>query len=110
MWWKKRNSRQKITRIRTLQTLPNIFPKRLYPDIVDKAAALIEGILLHHPFIEGNKRTGYVLMRLLLLNEGLDISASQDDKYEFVISIAKGEYDYNQIKDWISNKLTSITK
>ena len=49
-------------------------------------------------------------MRLLLLNEGLDISASQDDKYELVISIAKGEYDYNQIKDCISNKLTSITK
>ncbi len=84
--------------------------KSLYPDIVDKAAALIESILLNHPFIDGNKRTGYVLMRLLLLNEGLDISASQDDKYEFVMAIAKGEYDHNLIKDWISNKLTSITR
>lgn len=77
---------------------------------MDKAAALIESIVLNHPFIDGNKRTGYVLMRLLLLNEGLDISASQDDKYEFVISIAKGEYDYNQIINWINNKLTSSNK
>ena len=29
---------------------------------------------------------------------------------EFVMAIVKGKYDYNQIKDWISNKLTPITK
>jgi death on curing protein len=60
----------------------------LYPDIIQKAAALIESILINHPFIDGNKRTGYVLTRLLLLQNGYDIEASQQDKYDFVISIA----------------------
>ncbi len=36
----------------------------LYPDTIHKAAALIESILINHPFIDGNKRTGYVIMRL----------------------------------------------
>ncbi|MGZ5255856.1 MAG: type II toxin-antitoxin system death-on-curing family toxin [Flavitalea sp.] len=40
--------------------------KDLYTSPVQKAAALIESILTNHPFVDGNKRTGYVLMRLLL--------------------------------------------
>ena len=62
----------------------------LHPTPVHKAAALIESILINHPFIDGNKRTGYVLMRLLLINNGIDIKASQIEKYNFVIKIASG--------------------
>ncbi len=38
----------------------------LYPSLEQKAAAILESIVKNHPFIDGNKRTGYVLMRLLL--------------------------------------------
>jgi death on curing protein len=34
--------------------------KELYPTAIDKAAALAESILNNHPFVDGNKRTGYV--------------------------------------------------
>ena len=44
--------------------------QELYPNPVDKAAAIIESILINHPFMDDNKRTGYVLMRLLLLQSG----------------------------------------
>ena len=54
----------------------------LYPSPVDKAAAIIESIVKNYPFIDGNKRTGYTLMRLMLLNDGLDIDASEDEKYK----------------------------
>ena len=53
--------------------------KELYPTPLDKAASLIESILINHPFVDGNKRTGYVLMRLLLLQNKLDILASQEE-------------------------------
>lgn len=79
--------------------------KELYPTPVEKAGALIESILNNHPFIDGNKRTGYVLMRLLLLNSGVDISATQDEKYEFVMAIAKGEYHLNDIIRWIKKRI-----
>ena len=76
----------------------------LYPTPVQKAAAILESIVKNHPFIDGNKRTGYVLMRLTLMEAGMDIEANQDDKYEFVISVSKGELGFDQIKNWIEDK------
>lgn len=44
-------------------------------------------------------------MRLHLLNNGFDLSASQDEKYDFVISIAEGKIDIEEIKEWIEEKV-----
>ena len=66
-----------------------------------KAASILESIVKNHPFIDGNKRTGYVLARLLLMSEDQDIQASQDQKYKLVISISTGEIDFEQIKEWL---------
>ena len=49
--------------------------KDLYPSILEKAASLIESILINHPFIDGNKRTGYTLLRIFLIQNELDIRA-----------------------------------
>jgi death-on-curing protein len=80
--------------------------KELYPKAVDKAAALIESIISNHPFVDGNKRTGYVLMRLLLFSYGYDISATQESKYEFVINIASGKIRIEEIRIWLEVHLT----
>jgi len=79
--------------------------KDLYKTPVQKAAALIESLITDHPFIDGNKRFGYVAMRLSLLEAGLDINASEDEKYEFVIEIAKGNLNFSEICAWINNNL-----
>lgn len=79
--------------------------KELYNTTVEKAAALIESIITNHPFLDGNKRFGYVAMRLLLLEEGLDIDAKEDEKYNFVIAIAEGKLKYSDICDWIIKNL-----
>lgn len=80
--------------------------KDLYPTTIDKAAALIESIVKNHPFTDGNKRTGYVLMRLLLMNEEQDIEAEEDDKYDFVIQIASGKIEFEEIRSWILARVT----
>ena len=77
--------------------------KHLYPTPLDKAASLIESILINHPFVDGNKRTGYVLMRLLLLQNNLDIAASQEEKYSFVINIASGQSKFDAIVTWLAS-------
>lgn len=77
----------------------------LYPNIEDKAAAILESIVKNHPFLDGNKRTGYVLMRYLLMQNGKDIQASEDEKYQLVIDIAEGNFSIEQIKNWIKQRL-----
>ena len=79
--------------------------KELYSTPVEKAAAIFESLISNHPFIDGNKRTAYVLMRLILLEYGLDIKAGENKKYGFVIAAAKGEIKFDQIKEWIDDNL-----
>lgn len=77
----------------------------LYPSPSEKAAAILESILINHPFVDGNKRTAYVLMKLTLLEHGFDIEAGQDEKYKMVIAASKGDIRFDEIKTWIQNRL-----
>ena len=77
----------------------------LYPSPEDKAAAILESIISNHPFVDGNKRIGYVLMRLVLIENGFDIGTSEEEKFEFILDVAKGEMKFEQIKTWIQTRL-----
>ena len=79
--------------------------KDLYPNTIEKAAAIAESIIRNHPFIDGNKRVGYTLMRLTLLLDGSDIETDENSKYEFVISIAEGKISFDEIRSWIESNL-----
>jgi death-on-curing protein len=79
--------------------------KDLYITTPEKAAAIFESIISNHPFVDGNKRTAYVLMRLILKENELDIVASENEKFEFVIKAASSELRYDDILSWILKKL-----
>ena len=79
--------------------------EELHPDPIHKAASLIESILINHPFVDGNKRTGYVLMRIFLLSNGLDIRATQEEKYNLVIHIATGQTKFEEIIEWLKQHI-----
>lgn len=82
----------------------------LYETIILKSSALVESILINHPFIDGNKRTGYTLLRYFLLSNHLDIEASQDGKYEFIIAIASGKIKFDEIAVWLEKHVKNIKK
>jgi death-on-curing protein len=82
--------------------------QELYHTPISKAAALIESLICNHPFLDGNKRIGYVMMRFFLLQNKLDIKASQTEKYDFVIKIANGQIQFDQILVWIKEKTIGI--
>ena len=87
---------------RPFQTFEN---NELYPFPIYKAAALIESLLMNHPFIDGNKRTGYLLMRIFLINNDLDVHASQEEKYDFVVDIASRKTKFEEITKWLTNHI-----
>ena len=75
----------------------------LYPDFFTKAAAIGESIIINHPFIDGNKRTGYFLMEAILRLGNIEISAPDDELYKFVISISTGEKSFDEIVEWLKS-------
>jgi death-on-curing protein len=75
----------------------------LYPSIIEKAASLLESLLANHPFVDGNKRTGYVLMRLFLKKNGMDIVADEETKYQYLIDVASGVKRYDDILIWLED-------
>jgi len=73
----------------------------LYPSPAAKAAALMESILIGHPWLDGNKRTGLGLALFLLLRSGLRVDATQDELYTMTIHVAEGKSSVEEIQAWI---------
>jgi death on curing protein len=63
------------------------------PDIVDMAAAYTWGIVRNHPFLDGNKRTGFVVGILFLELNGYRFNASEGDTAQMVLQLASGNLD-----------------
>lgn len=63
------------------------------PDIFELAAAYLFGIVKNHPFIDGNKRTGYLAADVFLALNGWSVEAEQEEIISFVLGIASGEID-----------------
>jgi len=76
----------------------------LYPDIFSKVACLGHSLIRNHPFVDGNKRTGFMSMRLFLNINGADLKATEDEKYKFVMEIAKKERDEKSIAEWLKKQ------
>jgi death on curing protein len=77
--------------------------EELYPNFYEKAAAFGESIIMNHPFVDGNKRTGYVLMETILRVNGYKIIAGDDALYEFVVGITTGEKRFSEIVEWLKD-------
>lgn len=51
----------------------------LYPSLLEKVASLGFSIIMNHPFVDGNKRTGHAVTETFLVLNGMEISASVDE-------------------------------
>jgi death-on-curing protein len=80
----------------------------LYPTNIEKISALTESIIKNHPFHDGNKRIGYLMMRILLRKNHLDIFVAEDEKYDFIIKIAEGKLTFDEIVSWIQDNTRKI--
>jgi len=81
----------------------------LYPTVYEKAAAVIQSVIINHPFIDGNKRTGFLLGESLLLNDNAEIGAAENDCYGFVIKVSTGELTSEDIVLWLQQNTQPIS-
>lgn len=73
----------------------------LYPSVVEKAAAIMESIIVNHPFVDGNKRTGVLAAVTLLLEYSINLNAKEEALYNFVIDVSTGKAKYDDIVKWL---------
>jgi len=71
----------------------------------EPAASYTFGIAKNHPFVDGNKRTAFVVMRTFLLLNGKDLNTAQEDKYLTFLKLAAGEIGEEELAEWIKAEL-----
>jgi len=71
------------------------------PDIIDLAAAYTAGIVRDHPFIDGNKRTGFLLGVLFLELNGYRFTATEESAAQAILSLAAGTLDEPAFAAWL---------
>ena len=81
-------------------------PRQVYsysgkPDVATMAAAYISGIIRNHPFIDGNKRTGFLIGVLFLELNGYNFTASEESATQSILHLAAGRTNEAAFIAWI---------
>lgn len=71
------------------------------PDLCTLAANYANGIANNHPFLDGNKHTAFVVYRVFLLLNGIQISATREDRYFMMLGLAAGEHSEESFAEWL---------
>ena len=79
----------------------------LYPSLLEKAAALGFSIIMNHPFVDGNKRTGHAATETFLVLNGMEINASVDEQERVVLAIASGKLGREAFVEWLQQNTTA---
>lgn len=71
------------------------------PDIADLAAAYSVGIARNHAFLDGNKRTAWVIAEVFLLKNGYQLIANDAEGVEVMLSVADGSMSEAKFAAWL---------
>ncbi len=72
-----------------------------YPSLQQKAARLGYGLIKNHPFVDGNKRIGTHAMLVFLALNGVELSYSQKELSDIILTVAAGEKEYEDLLGWL---------
>lgn len=86
-------------------------PRQLHaygqPNVYEMAAAYAFGIVKNHPFVDGNKRAGFVAAYTFLGINGFDFTAPEEEAVIFTRDLAAGEITLEQYTLWLQNSSRS---
>ncbi len=81
-------------------------PRHLFayssPTIPDMAASYAAGTILNHPFLDGNKRTGFMLAATFLELNGMEFAATEESVLEMTLALASGKLKRAAYAEWLS--------
>ena len=88
-------------------------PRNLFvygePGIPELAAAYTAGIVQNHPFVDGNKRTGFLAGAAFLELNGFRLTATEPEATRIILDLAAGDVTELQLAAWFGEKSESIS-
>lgn len=92
------------------RTRASVYGEDAYPSFEDKAAALLHSIVTGHALIDGNKRLGWVAVRLFCRLNGRDLRAPIDEAFDLVAAVADGSVrDVPAISTYLRRWMTPLS-
>lgn len=85
-----------------LQTFDSI---DLYPSPVEKIARLSFGLVMDHPFFDGNKRIAAKILDLGLSVNGIFLKSTNEEVIEEFLGLASGSVRYQSFLFWVQSKI-----
>lgn len=85
----------------------NVFGEELYPSVIDKAAAVIRGIIADHPFVDGNKRTAMLTGLTLLKINSVQFTTKPGKIEDFAVKIATDKLDIPAVASWLREHIAT---
>lgn len=82
--------------------------EELYPTMAEKAAILGFSLITNHPFIDGNKRIGYVVMEIFLVINGCEFVLDNDEQEAVILQVASGEMNKDAFSKWVKSKMKPL--
>jgi death-on-curing protein len=77
----------------------------LFPTLLEKGVRLGFGLVSNHPFVDGNKRIGILIMLVFFEMNGILIDFTDDEVVDMALGVASGKYSYNDLLSIVSAKL-----
>ena len=71
------------------------------PDVPELAALYALGIIKNHPFVDGNKRVGTVLLEVFLEDNGYELVVTDEELLDAIMSAAAGGTSEKAFKSWV---------
>jgi len=77
-------------------------------DICSLAAAYAAGIVRNHPFVDGNKRTGFLAAYSFLAVNGLELDAPEAEAVVMTLGLASGEMPEEGFAAWLRDRTETV--
>jgi len=78
------------------------------PDIAALAAAYALGLVRNHGFVDGNKRTGFVVTLVFLLDHGYALTATESASIDMMLALAAGDVAEDELAGWLREAIQPI--
>jgi death-on-curing protein len=77
-----------------------------YRDVADMATAMFESLVMHHPFVDGNKRVAFFATDVFLRLNGWRLRVDADEAHAFLIGLLEaGHCDFEHLLPWVRASL-----